>query len=363
MLFKQLFDKESCTYTYLIADLSNKEAVFIDPVDTQLDLYLDLLKKHDLNLKYSLETHVHADHVTASGQLRQKAGAKTAVSSLCGAGSADIQIQDGDSFEFGKNESIKVIATPGHTPGSISFLWRDRVFTGDSLLINGCGRTDFQAGNVADQYDSITQRLFTLPDDTIVYPGHDYKGRWISNIAQERTNNSRLADKSKEEFIEIMNNLNLPKPKLIDMAVPANRYCGIDEELANQTAEERTEGSDPVRQNASMQDLINAAKQRITEIEPAKAKEIINNSSVCLLDVREEHEFINGHLDNAILIPRGELEFKIDKQPELSNKSAAIIVYCAGGNRGALATDTLQNMGYTNVMSIAGGYQAWKQQV
>ncbi len=363
MLFKQLFDKESCTYTYLIADLTAKEAVLIDPVDTQLDVYLELLKEHDLSLKYSLETHVHADHITASGQLRQKVGAKTAVSSLCGAGSADIQIQDGDSFEFGQNENIKVIATPGHTPGSISFLWRDRVFTGDALFVDGCGRTDFQGGDAGALYDSITQRLFTLPDDTIVYPGHDYKGRWISNIAQERTSNSRLAGKTKQQFLDIMENLNLPKPKLIDMAVPANRYCGIDEEMANQVAEERIEGSDPKRKNSSMQDLIKAAKQNITEISPLHAREIIENSAACIIDVREEHEYANGHLDDAVLLPRGELEFKIDKRPELADKSSAIIVYCAGGNRAALAAETLQNMGYTNVLSIAGGYQAWKQQI
>lgn len=363
MLFNQLFDKESCTYTYFIADLSNKEAVLIDPVDTQIDVYLELLKEHDLSLKYSLETHVHADHVTASGQLRQKLGAKTAVSSLCGAGSADIQIQDGDTFEFGENESIKVISTPGHTAGSLSFLWRDRVFTGDSLFIDGCGRTDFQGGDAGAQYDSVTQRLFTLPDDTIVYPGHDYKGRWISNISQERTSNSRLAGKTKEEFVEIMNNLNLPKPKLIEMAVPANRYCGIDEELANQAADVRVQGSDPKRQRASMDDLISEAMQNITEITPVKAKEIIENSSACIVDVREEHEFVQGHLENAILLPRGELEFKIGNLPTLANKSAAIIVYCGSGKRAALSANTLQNMGYTNVLSIAGGYQAWKQQV
>ena len=363
MLFKQLFDKESCTYTYLLADLDNKEAVLIDPVDTQLDIYLNLLKDNKLTLKYSLETHVHADHVTASGLLRQKVGAKTAVSSLCGATSADIQIQDGDVFEFGQGESIKVIATPGHTPGSISFLWRDKVFTGDALFIDGCGRTDFQGGSAEAQYDSITQRLFTLPDDTIVYPGHDYKGRWISNIAQERTSNSRIAGKTKAEFLDIMENLNLPKPKLIDMAVPANRYCGIDEELANQAAEQRVEGSDPKRQTPSMEDIINQAIQNITEIDPLKAKEIISNSSVTIVDVREEHEFNAGFIEEAILLPRGVLEFKIHTIPELSDKSAAIIVYCHSGKRAALSADTLQNMGYTNVLSIAGGYEAWKQQV
>jgi glyoxylase-like metal-dependent hydrolase (beta-lactamase superfamily II)/rhodanese-related sulfurtransferase len=363
MIFKQLFDKESCTYTYLIADSNSKDAVLIDPVDTQLDVYLDLLEKHDLTLKYSLETHVHADHVTASGQLRQQLGAKTAVSSLCGAQSADIQIQDGDIFEFGSSETIKVISTPGHTPGSISFLWRDRVFTGDALLVDGCGRTDFQGGDAGAQYDGVTQRLFILPDDTIVYPGHDYKGRWISNIAQERTSNSRLAGKTRAEFIEIMENLNLPKPKLIDMAVPANRYCGIDEELANQAADRRVEGSDPKRQNASMQDLINEAKLHITEIDPVRAKEIISNSSVSILDVREENEFSEGHLDNAILLPRGVLEFKIGNISALSDKSAAVIVYCRSGGRSALAAKSLQNMGYTNILSMAGGYEAWKQQV
>jgi len=363
MLFKQLLDKESCTLTYLIADLASKEAVFIDPVDSQLDIYLDLLNEHDLTLKYSLETHVHADHVTASGQLRQQLGAKTAVSSLCGAGTADIQIEDGDKFEFAEAETIEVIATPGHTLGSVSFLWRDRVFTGDALFIDGCGRTDFQGGSASSLYDSITRRLFTLPDETIVYPAHDYKGRWISSIVQERTTNSRLAGKTREQFIEIMENLNLPKPKLIDMAVPANRYCGIDEELANQAAEQRVEGSDPQRQNASMQDLINEARQNITEIDPLRAKDIIRNSSVCILDVRAEQEYNAGHLENALLLPRGELEFKIAQLSEIPDKSTALIVYCGTGNRAALSANTLKNMGYTNVMSIAGGYQAWKQEV
>ena len=361
MLFKQLFDQESCTYTYLIADLSNKDAILIDPVNTQLDVYLTLLKDNGLTLKYSLETHVHADHVTASGQLRQQLGAKTAVSSLCGAGSADIQIKDGDVFEFGENETIKVIATPGHTPGSISFLWKDRVFTGDALLVDGCGRTDFQGGSAKAQYDSVTQRLFTLPDDTIVYPGHDYKGRWISNISQERLHNSRLAGKTQAEFVDIMANLNLPAPKLIDMAVPANRFCGVDEEIANQAAEQRVEGSDPTRKVSSMEELINQIKQNITEITPQKANELLANSSINVVDVREEAEFNGGHIDKAILLPRGVLEFKIDKVSELADKSAPVIVYCATGKRSALSANAMQIMGYSNVLSVAGGYQAWQQ--
>lgn len=363
MIFRQFFDTESFTYTYFIADLDSKEAVLIDPVDTKLEDYLELLDSLALNLTYSLETHVHADHVTASGLLRKKLGAKTAVSSLCGAETADIQMKDGDVFEFGNGESIKAISTPGHTPGSTCFLWKDRVFTGDTLFIDGCGRTDFQGGDAEAQYDSITQRLFTLPDDTLVYPGHDYKGRWVSNIAQERTSNSRLAGKTKQEFIEIMNNLNLPKPKLIDMAVPANRYCGIDEELANQAAETREEGSDPKRQKASMKELVAMAKTRITEIDVPRAKEIIANSEVKIVDVREEDEFSAGHVENAVLLPRGVLEFKIGKMEEFDNKSTAIIVYCGSGNRSALAADSLQNLGYTNVLSISGGYEAWKQSI
>ncbi len=233
MIFKQLFDAESSTYTYFIADTKLAEAVLIDPVDTHINDYLDLLNHYQCTLKYSLETHVHADHITGSGLLRQKTGALTAVSSACGAATADLQLKDGDEIKFAQ-ESIKAIATPGHTPGSISFLWRDRLFTGDSLLINGCGRTDFQGGNASVMFNSIVNKLFTLPDDTIVYPGHDYNGRRISCIAQEKASNARLAGKSLNEFVQIMNNLNLPKPRLIDVAVPANRMCGIPEEAIPQ---------------------------------------------------------------------------------------------------------------------------------
>ena len=227
MLFKQLFHKESATYTYLIACSKTNSAILIDPVNTDIDDYVALLKEHNLTLKYALDTHVHADHITASGLLKKTLDCQTAVSALCGANNPDIHIQDGDVFDLSEYESIKAISTPGHTAGSVCFLWRDRVFSGDTLLIGGCGRTDFQGGDAGQEYDSITQRLFTLSDDTLVYPGHDYKGHFVSNIAQERLGNPRLANKTKEEFIEIMDNLNLPYPKLIDIAVPANRDCGV----------------------------------------------------------------------------------------------------------------------------------------
>lgn len=228
-MFKQWFDTESSTFTYLIVDELTKDAVIIDPVERYLDSYIKSFSTLKVNLKYALETHVHADHITASGKLRQKLGIKTAVGQMCGAESADIQLNDGDVIEFG-NEVIDVITTPGHTAGSVSYLWRDRVFTGDALLINGCGRTDFQSGDAGVLYDSITQKLFTLPDETLVYPGHDYQGRYVSCVAQEKNINSRLANKTREDFIAIMQALNLPKPKMIDLAVPANRKCGIDED-------------------------------------------------------------------------------------------------------------------------------------
>lgn len=228
-MFKQLFDTESSTLTYLIVDEASKEAALIDPVDTHVEDYLDLIKSQGVKLKYTLETHVHADHITGSGKLRQLLGIQTAVSQQCGAESADVQLNDGDELSLGQ-QVIKVIATPGHTAGSVSFIWQDKVFTGDALLINGCGRTDFQSGDAATLYDSITQKILSLPNETLIYPGHDYNGKRVSNVAQEKGSNVRLANKNKDEFIAIMAQLNLPKPKMIDIAVPANRKCGVTEE-------------------------------------------------------------------------------------------------------------------------------------
>ena len=360
MLFKQLFDQETWTYTYLIADLKTKEAVIIDPVNTHIEDYVALLESYGLSLKYSLETHVHADHITAGGLLRQRLGAQTAVSQLCGAAVADIQIKDGDVFVFGDGEEIKVIATPGHTPGSISFLWRDRLFSGDALFIGGCGRTDFQGGDAGALYDCITQRLFTLPDETLVYPGHDYQQRWVSCIMQERTTNPRLAGKSRDEFIELMGNLNLPKPRLIDEAVPANRYCGLDEN-ERQDAIAVRELDRPVRKESTTQDLVAEAKQHITEVSVETAKKLLAEGNIVLLDVREESEFAAGHIDKALLLPRGVLEFKIGSVPELADKTKAVLVYCRTGGRAAFASQSLQNLGYTNVLSIAGGFEAWQK--
>lgn len=223
----QLFDSESSTYTYILAAPGDRAAVIIDPVDHNVQRDLDHLERLGLKLAYVLETHAHADHVTSAGRLRELTGARAAVPSGCGIPPAELQLQDGDVIRFGDGEEIQVIHTPGHTAGSMCYAWRGNVFTGDTLLINGCGRTDFQSGSAQDLYDSVMQRLFTLPDKTLVWPGHDYKDQSVSTIGWEKRHNARLANRSREQFVELMANLNLPRPKLIDIAVPANRNLGL----------------------------------------------------------------------------------------------------------------------------------------
>jgi len=224
MILRQLFDKESSTYTYLVADPATREAALVDPVREQVDRDLALLSELGLTLTWVLETHVHADHVTAAGLLRERTGARTAASAV-GAPCVDRQLADGDVVEVG-GVSITALATPGHTDDGISFKVGGFVLTGDTLLVRGCGRADFQNGSPETLYDSITQVLFALPDDTVVLPGHDYKGFSTTTIGEEKRHNPRVAGKSKAEFTAIMNALGLPKPKKIDIAVPANRACG-----------------------------------------------------------------------------------------------------------------------------------------
>ena len=227
MFFRQLFHPESSTYTYILADSTWRDAVVIDAVSDATNAVLATLREQDLHLTHILETHLHADHISAAKKLREVTDAQVVLSALAGADCADLQVSDGDFLVLG-DDVIRVLATPGHTPESLSFRWHDRVFTGDALLIGGCGRTDFQGGDAGTLYDSITEKLFVLPEETLVYPGHDYQGRRVSCIAEEKQLNPRLAGKSRQEFIEIMHNLDLPKPRLIDVAVPANRLCGTE---------------------------------------------------------------------------------------------------------------------------------------
>jgi len=222
----QLFDDESSTFTYLLSAPGSNEAVIIDPVDRQLDRDLQHIERLGLRLVYVLETHVHADHVTSAAALRRITGAQAATPTGCEVAGADIQLLDGDTLKFGNGEGISVLHTPGHTAGSMSFLWQNNLFTGDTLLINGCGRTDFQGGSASALFDSVTGKLFSLPANTRVWPGHDYHGQHVSTIGWERTHNARLANRSKEGFIEVMNGLDLPKPRRLAEAVPANRLLG-----------------------------------------------------------------------------------------------------------------------------------------
>jgi len=222
----QLFDTASSTFTYVLFDTGTRDAVIIDPVDAQLERDLQVLRDYGLKLKWALETHAHADHITSAGMLAELAGAKTAAPVDCGISTAAVQLKDGETLSFGA-EQIRALHTPGHTAGSMCFVWRDHVFTGDTLLINGCGRTDFQSGSAKELHHSLTQVLFKLPDDTIVWPGHDYKGKTSSTIGFEKASNARVAGKTEAEFVATMDALNLPPPKRIDEAVPANLQGGL----------------------------------------------------------------------------------------------------------------------------------------
>jgi sulfur dioxygenase len=223
----QLFDAASSTFTYLLVDPAGSSAVIIDPVDHHVERDLAHLRRLGLQLAYVLETHAHADHVTSNGTLCALTGALSAAPSGCGIAPAKVQLQHGDMLRFGVNETITALHTPGHTAGSMCYLWRGNVFTGDTLLIDGCGRTDFQGGSAAALHDSVTEKLFTLPGATLVWPAHDYKGQSVSTIGWEREHNARLAGRSKADFVTLMGELDLPKPKLLDIAVPANRNLGL----------------------------------------------------------------------------------------------------------------------------------------
>ncbi len=228
MIVRQLFDPDTSTYTYIVVDPETREAAIIDSVKSQVDRDIRVLEEMGVTPKYALETHVHADHVTGAGLLRERLGVKVGVHEDSGAECADLKLKDGDEIPLGASK-IRVLHTPGHTAGDVSYLIDGAVFTGDALLIRGCGRTDFQQGDPERLYDSITQKLFTLPDDTLVYPGHDYQGLTVSTIGEEKRFNPRLGNgRSKAEFVAIMNGLDLDPPRYIDVAVPGNLRCGTD---------------------------------------------------------------------------------------------------------------------------------------
>lgn len=226
-LFHQLFEPESSTYTYLLADRGSGEAILIDPVLETIERDLQLIRELGVKLTTVLDTHVHADHITSAGEIRARLKIKTAAPQKAKVECADIHLSEGDVVSFGKFK-IQVLETPGHTDASLSFLFEDMVFTGDALLIRGTGRTDFQSGSAEQLFESITKKLFTLPPQTKIYPGHDYHGQTSSTIEMEMKHNPRIGNgKSKEEFVQLMSQLNLAYPKKIDKALPANQACGM----------------------------------------------------------------------------------------------------------------------------------------
>jgi glyoxylase-like metal-dependent hydrolase (beta-lactamase superfamily II) len=229
VIFRQFTDPETSTHTYLLADEPSREAVLIDPVLEQFERDRTLLRELDLTLRYTLETHVHADHITAAGLFRREQGSEVALSAAAGVGAADVGFEDGDIVRFG-SATLEVCSTPGHTSGCVTYVCREQgmAFTGDALLIRGCGRTDFQDGDATALFHSVRDKIFALPDETLLFPGHDYKGRMVTTVGEEKRFNPRLRlDKSEADFIAIMGKLDLAYPKKIDVAVPANLKCGL----------------------------------------------------------------------------------------------------------------------------------------
>jgi sulfur dioxygenase len=336
VFFKQLFDSASSTLTYLIADDSNHEAVLIDPVTEQVERDVRLLREHGLTLKYTLETHVHADHVTAAHALKQATGAQTAVCRDCNAQGYDRLLKDGDVILFG-HEEILTIATPGHTPGSVSYLWRDRVFTGDTLLIGGCGRTDFQNGSAEALWTSITEKLFALDEQILVYPAHDYKGRRVSSIGEERRFNARVAGKTREEFLSIMNNLNLPMPARIHEAVPANLEGGAGQPAVASALEQ--------------------PKVTVQSVSAKQLAEALRAHGVHLLDVRMPEEFDTLRISGSVNVPLDTL----DPAALLATMDAndPVYVVCQTGTRSQFAAAELRAAGFRRVVHVDGGTNAW----
>ena len=344
MLFRQLFDKETSTYTYLLADKETHEAILIDPVRDQLDRDLGLLEELGLKLKYVLETHVHADHVTAAALLRQKTGAQVAYSRHSGVESADILLDDEAAVQVGK-VVLEARLTPGHTDGDVTFVTADRMmaFTGDTLLIRGCGRTDFQQGDPRKLYRSVKDKIFSLPDEAKLYPGHDYKGRTVTCVVEERAHNARLRDGiSEDEFVAIMDGLNLAYPKKIDLAVPANLRLGLLDGEQEQ-APEASHWDDVVRTPTGVPE--------VTTDWVASHGE----SGMFIVDVREVQEVrSSGIAPGASHVP---LSHVVEAAAGW-DKNTPVVTICHSGGRSGRAALELEKMGF-KVVSMAGGMSRW----
>ena len=332
MIFRQLFDKTSSTFTYLIASKKGREALIIDPVLENVAKYIRLLKELDLKLVKVIDTHIHADHISGIAELRDKTNCVTIMGDRTESDVVSMQVSDDELIKVDGLE-LKALFTPGHTSESFSYLMNDRVFTGDTLLIRGTGRTDFQNGNPQDSYNSIFNRLLKLSDEILVYPAHDYKGDSVSTILEEKKFNPRLQVNSASEYIEIMNNLNLPDPKLMDVAVPNNLKLGINND-----------------------------KQKINNgIEPSQFKSCLSEKNVVLIDLREQSEVDKtGRIKNSINVSFPEInEYLNINKDRLQNKK--ILFYCAIGQRSTLAVQISKSYKYINCFHLVGGIKKWKQ--
>ena len=338
MIFRQLFDSTSGTYTYLLASRQGGEALIIDPVLEKVDRYLQLVRELDLKLVKAVDTHLHADHITGLGALRDRTQCVTVMGEQSHADVVSMRVAEGDRIEI-EGLRLDVLYTPGHTDDSYSFLLADRVFTGDTLLIRGTGRTDFQNGDPRAQYDSIFNKLLKLSDATLVFPAHDYKGDTVSTIGEEKLFNPRLRVKSMDEYAALMNNLKLPNPKMMDVAVPANMHVGMQQE---------------------------EVARKGWALSAAEAIALHGTRDIAIVDLREKSEREkHGIIPGSLHTPYPTLRDAIGDGGMLHELAATsgkrIVFYCAFGERSAMAVQAAQDAGIKSACHIAGGIAAWKK--
>ena len=338
MIFRQLFDSVSGTYSYILASRAGGEALILDPVLEKVDRYCQLLRELDLKLVKAVDTHLHADHVTGLGELRDRTHCITIMGEETKADVVSMRVSDGDKVTI-EGITLDVMYTPGHTDDSYSYVMGDRVFTGDTLLIRGTGRTDFQNGSARAQYDSIFNRLLKLPNETLVFPAHDYKGDTVSTIGEEKRYNPRLQVRSVDEYVELMNNLKLPNPKMMDVAVPANMHVGLH------------------------QDYLARQGLAFTAIEAIAS---LGRPDILLVDLREASERAkHGTLPGALHAPYPSIGDSLKPGGVLREVATAtgrrIVFFCAYGERSAMAVNAAREAGLDNPAHIAGGIDAWKK--
>jgi sulfur dioxygenase len=338
MIFRQLFDSVSGTYSYLIASRRGGEAMIIDPVLEKVDRYLQLVDQLNLKLVKAVDTHLHADHITGLGALRDRTRCITVMGEQSKVDVVSMRVADGDSLQI-EGLSLDVLYTPGHTDDSYSFVMADRVFTGDTLLIRGTGRTDFQNGDPRAQYESIFGRLLRLPEETMVYPAHDYKGDTVSTIGEEKAFNPRLQVKSVEEYVDLMNSLDLPNPKMMDVAVPANMQVGLaQDEIA----------------------------RRGWAVTARDAMALLGRTDLVFIDLREAREREkHGSIPGSLNAPYSDLQAHV-RPGGMLNELVAVtgkrpLFYCAFGERSAMAVQAAQDAGLRSACHIHGGLDAWKK--